>query len=164
VTFAYAKRPSCDYAWPMTAALAVAVGGLLALLGSFGDWAVCSTTPCYVPDDALAGMAFSEMSGVEFGYGIVTAIAATYLIAFGIYARRRGGGTSRSGTFAILLSLLVLGTVSGFLIRFLALWDESFTIWGPPAYGAVLVASGGLLSLAASVLMRRGTSNRDALM
>jgi hypothetical protein len=145
----------------MNAGLAIAVGGLLALLGSVGDWAVCSMTPCYVPDGALGGLAFSEMSGVDFGYGIVTAIAAIPLLALGEYARRQGG-TSRFGAFGVMLSLLVLGVVSAYLIRFYVLSDESFTVSGPPANGAVLVACGGLLSLAASVLMRRGTLNRDA--
>lgn len=146
----------------MNAAVAVVVGGLLVLVGSVGDWAVCSMTPCYVPDDALGSLTFSEMSGVDFGYGIVTAIAAIHLVALGEYARRQGGGTSRFSTFGMMLSLIVLGVVSAFLIRFYVLWDESFTVSGPPAYGAVLVACGGLLSLAASVLMRRGTLNRDA--
>jgi hypothetical protein len=78
------------------AALALAAAGPVMLLGSVGDWVACSTTDCYGPLQS-----FSEMSGLDIGYGVVTAIAGILLTVIGIDAIRRGG-ISPFGTLATL--------------------------------------------------------------
>src|SRR6266540_3100336 len=93
------------------AALALAGASLVTLLGSVGEWVVCSTTDCYGPLQS-----FSEMSGLDVGYGVVTAIAGILLTVIGIDAIRRNG-SSRFGTSATLLALLVLVTITLFVVR-----------------------------------------------
>jgi drug/metabolite transporter (DMT)-like permease len=143
-------------------ALAIAAGGFVTLLGSLGDWSICSTTPCYVADRDFAFAAFSEMSGTDIGYGVATAIVGAVLMALGIAARRRGA-TSRSGSIGMVLAVLPLLILSGFLLRFYARPDESFTVSGPPAYGVLLVVSGSVLSLVAGALMRRQMVHSEGL-
>jgi hypothetical protein len=127
------------------AALALAGAGLLTLLGSTGDWVECSTTDCY---GGL--MAFSEMSGLDVGYGVVTAIAGILLSVIGIDAIRRNG-ISRFGTLATLLACLVFATVTLFVVDVYVFADESMHLWGPPAFAAFITGGGGLIALAAGL-------------
>jgi hypothetical protein len=127
------------------AALALAAAGLVMLLGSVGDWVECSTTDCY----GLL-LSFSEMSGLDVGYGVVTAIAGILLTAIGIDAIRRSG-TSRFGTLATLLACLGLVAVTLFVVDVYVFADESMHLSGPPAFGAFLTGGGGLIALAAAL-------------
>ncbi len=54
------------------AAIVLLLAGALAVLGSAGAWATCSTTGC---NGFL--QAFSERSGLEFGHGYVTGVAGS---------------------------------------------------------------------------------------
>ena len=127
------------------AALALAAAGLVMLLGSLGDWVECSTTDCYGPLQS-----FSEMSGLDVGYGVVTAIAGILLTAIGIDAIRRGG-ISPFGTLATLLACLGLVAVTLFVVDVYVFADESMHLWGPPAFAAFLTGGGGLIALAAGL-------------
>jgi hypothetical protein len=136
-------------------ALVLVVASAAVLIGSFGDWAACSTIGC---DSGLQSL--DTRSGIQFGYGIVTAAAATILVAIGIEAHRRGGG-SRLGTLAAALSLAILGVLVAFVTAIYIVRDDSLTIRGVPAPGAFVTAVGGLVALAASNRIRtaqeRGT-------
>jgi hypothetical protein len=133
------------------AALALAVAGLITVLGSVMKWSQCASTPC---DGNL--MAISEVSGISVGYGTVTAIAGILLAAIGIDASRHDGD-SRYRSAASLIALLVLLTIGAFLTRTYVFRDESQHISGLPQLGAVLSGSGGLVALIASLRSRRRT-------
>jgi hypothetical protein len=140
------------------AALVLVVASAAVLIGSSSDWAGCSTVGC---DSAL--QAFGTRSGIEFGYGIATAASAAILVAIGIDAHHRGGA-SRLGSLAAVLSLVILGAIVAYVTAIYIVRDDSLTIWGLPAVGAVLTAAGGLVALAASIRIRttqtRGTGAR----
>jgi hypothetical protein len=135
------------------AALALAGAGLMVLLGSFGDWVECSTTDCY---GGL--MSFSEMSGLDVGYGVLTAIAGILLTPIGMDAICRRG-QSRFGTLATLLGCLVFVTVTLFVVDVYVFADESMHLWGPPAFAAFLTGGGGLIALAAGLRLSLASSS-----
>jgi len=122
------------------AALVLAVAGVVTVLGSQGVWAECGTVRC---DSPL--MALDSMSGIEFGYGVVTGIAGVLLILIGLDARRNHG-ISGLATSAIEIALLVLGTVSTFVLSMYRFADGFVPILWPPGFGA----DGFIPSIAAS--------------
>ena len=137
------------------AALALAIAGLGSLLGSFQPWALCTTTGC---DGFL--QSFSERSGIAFGHGLVTAIAAILLVVIGIDALRRHGVT-RWGTPATLLALVVVVTVIAFVIGVYVFADGSLHLSdGGPSLGTYLAGLGGLIALVAS--LRLGRASRSS--
>jgi hypothetical protein len=134
------------------AATALAIAGLVTLLGSMGPWALCTTTGC---DGFL--QSFSEQSGIEFGHGIVTAIAAILLVAIGIDALRRHGVTPW-GMPATLLALLVVVTFIAFVIGVYVFADGSLHLSdGGPSLGAYLAGFGGVIALLASLRLQRAS-------
>ena len=68
------------------AAMALVMAGLLTIVGSLGTWGTCPTTPC-----GGILMAISEYSGLDLGFGVVTAFAGLALVVIGI-ASLRGHG------------------------------------------------------------------------
>ena len=75
------KRPTSGSTIVHGAALTLVVAGLVTLLGSNSAWATCATVRCETPLQAM-----DVRSGIDFGYGVVTAIAAILLTAVGIDA------------------------------------------------------------------------------
>jgi hypothetical protein len=68
------------------AAAILLVGGFLVVLGSFSAWGACSQDPCH---PALLGlMHFYERSGIDVGWGIVTAVLGCVLLLLGVSALR----------------------------------------------------------------------------
>ena len=149
---------------PRAAAVALAGAGLVTFLSSFSIWAGCTTVGCNSPLQAL-----DEASGIDFGYGGVTASAAALLWAIGIEALLRDG-VSRFATLAVQLSLLVIVTVIAFVLdvyvfgdRLLSLWGppwEMLSVWGIPGFGAILTACGGVIALLASFRFQRAWDAR----
>ena len=84
----------------------------------------------------------------------MTAIAAGLLTAIGIDARRLDG-VSPFATSAVVPAVVVLAAVGAFVIAVYVLADESLTVYGLPASGAIVAACSGLVALVASERMRR---------
>jgi hypothetical protein len=135
------------------AALALVVTGMLTLLLSFVDWGSCPTTPC-----GGIFMAISEYSGLDLGFGVVTAAAGLAMAAIGVDAFRRKG-VSRFASAAALLALLsVVAAGASVIWMYVLPGDDKEFRW--PPYTAVLVAIGGLIAFAASLRLRRARSSR----
>jgi hypothetical protein len=145
------------------AALALVVAGLLTVVLSFAEWGACSSTPC-------GGFLFaiSEYSGIELGFGVVTAVAGITLVAIGLDGLRRRQAP-RVATIAALFALLIVSTAGASIIWMYVLpgpdGDEGFytplgayliakDFYWPP-YTAIVVGAVGLMALAASLWMRR---------
>jgi hypothetical protein len=135
------------------AALVLGVAACLTVLGSFWTWGSCSTTPC-------GGFlqAISEYSGLDLGFGVVTAGAGLMLAAIGLDALRRIG-VSRFATAAVLLSVLIVVTAGASVIWMYVLPGDDKDFYSPP-YVATLVGIVGLIGLAASLRLRRTMSPR----
>lgn len=130
------------------AALTLTVTGLLTLLLSFGTWGSCPTTPC-----GGIFMALSWYSGIDLGFGVVTALGGLALVAIGLDGLRRRG-VSRFTTAAILLAVLIVVTAGASIVwMYVIPGDDRDFNWPPLA--AVLVGIGGLIALAASLRLRR---------
>lgn len=130
------------------AVLVLAVSGLLTLLLSFQTWGSCPTTPC-----GGILMAISEHSGLDLGFGVVTALAGLMLAAIGSDGLRRKG-VSRFATAAVLLALLILVTAGASVIwMYVIPGDDKDFRW--PPFTAILVGSIALVAFAASLWLRR---------
>jgi hypothetical protein len=151
------------------AALALVVTGLLTVALSFAEWGACSSTPC-------GGFLFaiSEYSGIDLGFGVVTAVAGVALVAIGLDGFRRRQAP-RTATIATLLALLIVATAGASVIWMYALpggsgddngfFDSGFyaplgnalllgkDFYWPP-FTAIVVGSVGLVAFAASLSMR----------
>ncbi len=128
------------------------MAGVLAVAGSAGDWALCSTTGC---NGFL--QAFSTQSGLEFGHGFVTGVAGILLALVGVMAGN-ATGTIRSRTPAIALALVIIATITIFVVGIYVLADGELHISGPPGLGAMLAGLGGVIGLAGGVRLRPLTS------
>ena len=88
------------------AAAILIVGGTLVVLGSFSVWGACSSEPCD-PELALL-MHISERSGVDLGWGIVTAVLGAAVLVLGVSAllgRGRRPLLERLAAVGILLAV-----------------------------------------------------------
>jgi hypothetical protein len=145
------------------AAVALVVTGLLTVILSFAEWGTCSSTPCGGPF-----MAISEYSGIDLGFGVVTAIAGVALVAIGLDGLRRRR-SPRVATIAALIALLIITTAGASIIWMYVLpgpGDEGFyaplgtalliykDFYWPP-FTSVVVGCVGLGAFAASLSMRR---------
>ena len=146
------------------ASLALVVTGLLTVALSFAKWGACSSTPC-------GGILFaiSEYSGIDLGFGVVTAVAGVALVAIGLDGFRRRQ-EPRMATIATLLALLIVATAGASVIWMYALPSGSGDVNGfyaPlgnarllgknfywPPFTAIVVGSVGLVAFAASRSMR----------
>jgi hypothetical protein len=146
------------------AAFALVAIGLLTVVLSFAEWGACSSTPC-------GGflLAISEYSGLDLGFGWVTAVAGFGLLAIGLDGLRRRQAP-RVATIAALVAILIVATAAASIIWMYVLpssdSDEGFyaplggafliakDFYWPP-YTAVVVGSAGLVALGASLSMRR---------
>jgi peptidoglycan/LPS O-acetylase OafA/YrhL len=135
------------------AALALAATGLLTLLLSFERWGSCPTTPC-----GGILMAISDYSGLDLGFGVVTAVAGLTLAAIGLDGFRRKG-VSRFATAAALLALLIVAAAGASVIWMYVLPGDDKEFYWPP-FTAVLVGIVGLIAFAASLRLRRTMPRR----
>lgn len=136
------------------AALVLAVTGLLTVLLSFGRWGSCPTTPC-----GGILMAISDYSGLDLGFGVVTAVAGLGLAAIGVNGLRRRG-VSRFAMTAALLSLLVVAAAGASVIWMYVLPGDDKEFYWPP-FTAVLIGIIGLIAFAASVRFGRTMTPRE---
>jgi hypothetical protein len=151
------------------AALALVVTGLPTVILSFAEWGTCSSTPCGGPL-----MAISEYSGIDLGFGVVTAIAGVALVAIGLDGLRRRR-SPRVATIAALIALLIITTAGASIIwmyvlpgpgddgGFYAPLGAALLIYKDfywPPWMAIVVGSIGLVALAASLSMRRALVRR----
>ena len=135
------------------AALVVAVSGLLTMVASFLPWGSCPTTPC-------GGFlqSISEYSGLDLGFGVVTAGAGVLLAAIGLDALRHGGVT-RFATAAVLLALvIVLAAGASVIWMYVIPGDDKDYHW--PPFAAVIVGIVGLIAFAAGLRLRRAATPR----
>ena len=130
------------------AALVLAVAGLLTVLGSFMTWGTCSTTPCGGNLQSI-----SEYSGLDLGFGGVTAIAGLVLAAIGLDALRRRGA-SRFAPAAMPLALLVVVAAGVSVIWMYVIPGDDKDFHWPP-FVAGLVGILGMIAFAASLRFRR---------
>jgi hypothetical protein len=135
-------------------ALALVVTGLLTLLLSFGRWGSCPTTPCGGPF-----MAISEYSGIDIGFGVVTALAGLGLAAIGLDGLRRKG-VYPFATTAAMFALLIVATASASVIWMYVIPGDDKEFYWPP-FTAILVAIIGLVAFAASLRLRRTMAPRS---
>jgi len=135
------------------AALVLVVAGSLTLLLSFQRWTSCPTTPC-----GGILMAISDYSGIDLGFGVVTALAGLLLAAIGLGALRRKG-VSRFATAAVLLALLIVVTAGASVVWMYVIPGDDKEFYWPP-FTAILVGIVGLIALAASLWLWRATLSR----
>ena len=135
------------------AALVLVVAGSLTLLLSFQRWISCPTTPC-----GGILMAISDYSGIDLGFGVVTALAGLLLAAIGLGALRRKG-VSRFATAAVLLALLIVVTAGASVVWMYVIPGDDKEFYWPP-FTAILVGIVGLIALAASLWLWRATLSR----
>jgi hypothetical protein len=156
------------------AGVALAITGLIVLLLSFVEWGMCPTTPCGGPF-----MAFSEYTGVDLGFGVVTAFAGMLLVGIGLDSVL--GRVAHFDRLAAGLALVVVAAATASVVWMYGLPSEpqdpntfladgfspplgtalliATDFLGPP-YTAIAVALVGLLALAAALWLRR--SRRSA--
>ena len=137
------------------AALALMVTGVLTVLLSFGTWGSCPTTPC-----GGILMAISEYSGLDLGFGVVTAIAGLGLAAIGFDGLRRKG-VSQFATAAVPLAALIVAAAGASVIWMYVLPGDDREFYWPP-FTAFLVGIIGLMALAASLRLRSGIAGQRA--
>lgn len=135
------------------AALVLAVAGLLTLLGSFMTWGTCSTTPCGGNLQSI-----SEYSGLDLGFGGVTAVAGLVFAAIGLDALRRRGA-SRLAPAAMPLALLVVVAAGVSVVWMYVVPGDDKDFYRPP-YLVSLVRILGLIAFAASLRLRHPTRPR----
>jgi hypothetical protein len=136
------------------AALALLVTGLLTVLLSFQRWTSCPTTPC-------GGFlqSISTYSGLDLGFGFLTALAGLLLAAIGLGALR-GNGVSRFATEAVLLALLIVVTAGASVVWMYVIPGDNKEFYRPPLT-VILVGIVGLIAFAASLRFRRTMPRRE---
>jgi peptidoglycan/LPS O-acetylase OafA/YrhL len=135
------------------AGLVMAVTGFLTLFWSFGTWGSCPTTPC-----GGILMSISDYSGIDLGFGVVTALAGLGLAAIGLDALRHKSN-SRFAMTAALLALLIVVTAGASVIWMYVLPGDDKDFYWPPLT-PILVGVAGLIALAASLRLGRTMPRR----
>lgn len=110
------------------------LAGLFAILGSFMVWAICPYTAC------VDGQTYS---GVDLGYGAVSAILGGILAALG--AANHIMATARVGRLVGVLAAVAIVAVAAHYL--LAFHVTSAPPFGGPGLGFVIVATCGVVAL-----------------
>jgi len=137
------------------AAAILIAGGILVVLGSFSDWGACAQEPC---DPELLGlMHLYERSGIDMGWGILTAALGAAALLLGINTlrshRRRPlfEGLAAVGIFLAVGVHLYLETYGGPANRLI----------GPPHIGVYMTVMGAVVVLGASLFLPRAGPGGD---
>jgi len=153
-------RPGTDgpSATPYTVPFILLAGGFLVILGSFSVWGACSAYPCTVGDTELLQFPSAyERSGVDLGWGIVTAVLGAVVVVAALsvqLGRRRHGlveGLSAAGVLLAVGLHLYLSTYGP------SAADDGLT--GPAYSGVYLTVIGALVVLVRS--LSRPSSGRS---
>jgi hypothetical protein len=143
------------------------VTGVLTVALSFSEWGSCSSTPC-------GGFLFaiSEYSGIDLGFGVVTAVAGIALVAIGLDGLRRTPAP-RLATVAGLIAVLIVAAAGASVIWMYVLPGDDEGFYAPlgtalllgknfywPPFTSIVVGSVGLVAFAASLSMRRALLRR----
>ena len=136
-------------------ALALIVSGALIALLSFQYWTSCPTTPC-------GGflMAISTYSGIDLGFGVITALAGILLAAIGVDALRHDGVSGYTAP-ASSLALLTVATVGVSVVWMYVIPGDDKEYYWPPST-AIFIGIIGLIALAASTRLRQKPSPSGA--
>lgn len=104
-------------------------------------------------------MAISDYSGLDLGFGVVTAVAGFALAAVGVDGLRRNG-VSRFATTAGLLALLIVAAAGASVIWMYLLPGDDKEFYWPP-FTAFLVGISGLIAFAGQPALRRTMTPRE---
>jgi peptidoglycan/LPS O-acetylase OafA/YrhL len=135
------------------AGLVMAVTGFLTLFWSFGTWGSCPTTPC-----GGILMSISDYSGIDLGFGVVTALAGLGLAAIGLDALRHKSNSRFAMTAALLAFLIVVTAGASVIWMYVLPGDDKDFYW--PPLTPILVGVAGLIALAASLRLGRTMPRR----
>lgn len=135
------------------AAAVLLTGGVLVILGSFATWGACAQEPC--DPDVLGLMHIFERSGVDLGWGLVTAVLGVAALVLGLIALR---GRGRRPLFERIVALAVLIVVGVHL--YLAMFTGSADSVGRTPYiGVYLTIIGAVMVLVGSMFLSRVESS-----
>jgi len=128
-------------------AVAMMIGGIATMIGSFSTWGACPLAPCG-SDFGLSVV--REQSGVEFGAGVVTAVLGRLLIVLGVFGSRKVGRLiPLLGVFA------AAGVLTAVAIHLVMVYGgPGDRVIGTPYLGLYLTVIGAVLALAASLRAR----------
>ena len=151
------------------AAIVLTVAGLLIVVLSFAEWGACPSTPC-------GGMLFaiSEYTGLELGFGKLSAFAGIGLLGIGIDHLRRSRAR-RFDWLAAAFAVVVVASAGAAVLWMYVLPSDTAgpePFWGGftaplsdavlvykdfywPPYMPMLVGLVGLLALAAALWLAR---------
>ena len=120
-------------------------GGMLVVLGSFLNWGACPQEPC---DPELIGlMHIYERTGIDLGWGIVTAALGVAVLVLGV-RELRGRGRRPLLERVVSLSILFLVGVHLYLATY---GGPADMLSGSPYLGVYMTVIGAILALVASV-------------
>jgi hypothetical protein len=125
------------------AGLVLCLTGILVLLGSLFWWATCPTTPC-----GGILMSLSDYSGIDLGFGKVTALAALALVGIGTASLLRPGRWELSLPAAFAAVVIVASAVASIVWMYVIPGDDKEYSWPPVT--ATVIAILGFVALVAS--------------
>jgi len=136
-----------------SAAIALSLIGLLVFLASWVQWDTCPTTPC-----GGALMAISEYSGVDLGFGVITALAGLALTVVGL-AILRGAAPRPMAIVGMILATVVILTIATSIVWMYAIPGDEKDYYGPPTTALFL----GILGVMALLInVASGREGREA--
>ena len=125
------------------AGLVLVVIGVLVFLGSFAWWASCPTTPC-----GGMLMAISDYSGIDLGFGWITALAGLALIVIGAVSLIRPGAYDLAGVAALAAVAVAAADIASIIWMYALPGDDKEYHW--PPFMATVIALLGFVALVAS--------------
>lgn len=121
--------------------------GLLTVLLSFGTWGSCPTTPC-----GGILMAIADYSGLDLGFGVITALAGLLQAVIGLDGLRRHGFTPFA-TAAVPIALVIVATAGASVVWMYVVPGDDKEFYWPP-FTAFLIGIVALIALVASLRLR----------
>jgi hypothetical protein len=129
------------------AGLVLCLIGIVVVLGSLSRWASCPTTPC-----GGILMAISDYSGIDLGFGWISALAGLALLAIGVSAVARPGMSDLAG-MARLAAVAISATAIASILWMYVIPGEDKEFYWPP-FTAMVIAILGFVALGASRFLR----------
>jgi hypothetical protein len=150
-------------------AIVLALAGFLIVVLSFAEWGSCSSTPCGGPLFAI-----SEYTGIDLGFGRLSAFAGIGLVGIGIHRLLRSHAR-RFDWLAAVLAVVVITSAGASVLWMYVLPSDTAdpdSFWGGftaplsdavlvskdfywPPYTPMVVGLVGLLALAAALWLGR---------